>query len=278
MTNETQQHPDLTTVSQLPTVIFNQLETAIKTSKKLPSAYKEQCIQMCITVKDQFYRTQIEFTNEGERLISQALALPETDEKNRLILYDQWQKMVTYTTQECELIMEPVQKLVQYLLENERKLFLKCFTLGGVILLKDLAILLLITGLVIPHCVAGVVFTVPIWGWIVVGAGTLGLILITFFLVTKIVTFKQIRDSICDTLNTVKGWLNLHLPKLSRSCTQELSTEELSKELNQLLHYMRSDKEDWQSNIQLEYLHRRIKDKNIALKEDRDKFRRDNDL
>ncbi|CAF2041271.1 unnamed protein product [Rotaria magnacalcarata] len=165
MTTVQQLHPDLEELSQVPNTIFYQIETAIKTSTKLTDGYRKQCLQACCEVKDSFFRAQIDFTNEGQRLITRAMELPVTDEKNRRILHGEWQKMMNFTKAECKLILEPVQQIVQYLLKTDRKLLLKCFALGGTIALKDLVLVLLVIGLVVPHC-AACAFTVPIWGWI----------------------------------------------------------------------------------------------------------------
>ncbi|CAF4697677.1 unnamed protein product, partial [Rotaria socialis] len=181
------------------------------------------------------------------------MKLPVTDENNRRILHGEWKKMMTFTKTECKLILEPVQQIVQYLLKTDRKLLLKCFALGGSALLKDLLLILLVVGLVVPHC-AACAFTVPIWGWVILGLGVLGSIVVTVALLMKFVTVKQIRDSVHDTLQSVKEWISVNFPKCISISSKELKAEELLNQLNDLLHFMETDETDWLSDVKLECL------------------------
>ncbi|CAF3381790.1 unnamed protein product [Rotaria socialis] len=227
MTTAQQLHPDLKELSQMPNTIFCQVETAIKTSTKLTDDYRKQCLQACCNAKDSFFRAQIDFTDEGQRLITRAMKLPVTDENNRRILHGEWKKMMIFTKTECKLILEPVQQIVQYLLKTDR---------------------------------------------------FLGSIVVTVALLMKFVTVKQIRDSVHDTLQSVKEWISVNFPKCISISSKELKAEELLNQLNDLLHFMETDETDWLSDVKLECLQQRINIKNAALKQDRERFCADNKL
>jgi hypothetical protein len=223
--------------------LLKKIENDVRNSKTLTDInYKKNCVEVCQRTRDEMYQIQADLIEETKSKIEEALSLSEDNIVARRELFERWQMVFDSMQERCKQIGGPVQILLQNICENDIQLKQTYSSLlspdsGGFIALLGLAIA---TPLLLNVC------TFPA-----------GLAVCGTSIVFILHSLKRLHSTTFKTDSIA--------PIEALPSDNNLYTEEIGKNFNDLLQALKTEENVWFSNDSLKRLSKSLDESEASL-------------